>query len=276
MPSLEEKRLFTSIHLYRRLLRIYPKTFRAEFEEHMVQVFGDLVRREVHRGGLKSLCFMWVRIVPDLVTSAVRQHLDPSRTGSRGARWIVACILGSSLGTVFSSSLSMMGWSAIWLNTVTVAFGIGLFQWGWALKRRAIEVVPWVAATVFGMLALARAFRIAVGATPPAAGVWENIVGTLLSGFGIGVFQFLIVRQVASRPWRWIPVNVIANFAGAVGAVILGIPFFPVLSLLPHTVGMNLAGLVMSVGYGLTFGYITSIPLKSMLGPEPLQSGKSP
>src|SRR5262245_19661376 len=109
MTSLEQKSVLASIRIYRRLLRIYPKAFQAEFAEHMSQVFGDLARRAVGRRGLMSVFVLWGRVVPDLITSAVQQHLDPANPHSLSARWIAACVLGSSIGTVFSSSVNAIG-----------------------------------------------------------------------------------------------------------------------------------------------------------------------
>ena len=76
-------------------------------------------------------------------------------------------------------------------------------------------------------------------------------------------------RDIPPAPsWRWIPTIIIANFAGSVGAVVFGLAFFPLLSLLRVEVSLNVAALAMSVGYGVVFGYVTSIPMASMLAPN--------
>jgi hypothetical protein len=97
---------------------------------------------------------------------------------------------------------------------------------------------------------------------------WTQVAGTFLSGLGIGVLQFLVLRRFAARPWRWIITNTIANFVGVVGSVVFGILLYPVLSLIPGLLSINLAALSMSVAFGFVFGYVTSIPIDSMFGPK--------
>src|SRR5215471_9033283 len=97
MSSSEQKTLNRSIRVYRQLLRMYPKSFLDEFSDSLAQTFGDLASRALHSGGLPRLAVLWMRMLPDLVASAAREHL--SRTawlvpaGLR-RRWIVACCLG--------------------------------------------------------------------------------------------------------------------------------------------------------------------------------------
>jgi hypothetical protein len=122
-----------------------------------------------------------------------------------------------------------------------------------------------MAATSIGIFVLARPFRTAVGFSPAW---WTQVAGTFLSGLGIGVLQFLVLRRFAARPWRWIITNTIANFVGVVGSVVFGILLYPVLSLIPGLLSINLAALSMSVAFGFVFGYVTSIPIDSMFGPK--------
>jgi hypothetical protein len=158
-----------------------------------------------------------------------------------------------------------MGWSPIWLNTLCIAMALAFFQFAWALRRPLSEVLRWMAATSIGIFLLARPFRTAVG-FPQSW--WAQITGTLLSGLGIGLLQFLVLRKSAIRPRRWILSTTVANFAGVVGAAVFGLLLYPVLSLLPMDLSINLAALAMSVGFGVVFGYVTSVPIDSMLGPR--------
>lgn len=63
--------LRVSERAYRTLLVVaYPRGFRREYEVHMAQLFGDLCREEVRRGGMLGLGALWVRTLLDLVATA--------------------------------------------------------------------------------------------------------------------------------------------------------------------------------------------------------------
>jgi hypothetical protein len=231
------------------------------FGEQLLQVFGDLARREWNRGGLLSLIQLWMRTVPDVVATALRQHLAgllKARSEIR-TRWVLASGFGSWIGTVCSLSLTWMGWSPIWLNTLCVALGLAFFQFAWALRRRSSEVIRWMIATSIGMFLLARPFRTAVGFPGPW---WAQLTGTFLTGLGVGLLQSLVLRKATSRPWRWIAAIVIANFAGMVGAAVVVLLLYPVLSFISREFAANLVPLAMSVGFGVVFGCVTSIPIR--------------
>ena len=62
-----------SERVYRALLTLYPAEHRRDYEEPMVQLFRDRMRRD--GGGLRTLA-VWVRMVFDLVCSAFEEHRD--------------------------------------------------------------------------------------------------------------------------------------------------------------------------------------------------------
>ena len=66
--------------LYRALLVAYPREHRREYGELMIQLFRDRMRRD--GGGLGSLN-VWLAMIVDLVTSALKEH---SSGGSKSAR----------------------------------------------------------------------------------------------------------------------------------------------------------------------------------------------
>ena len=61
-----------SERLYRALLALYPVEHRREYEEPMVQLFRDRMRRE--GGGLRTLG-VWAQMVLDLVGSVLTEHM---------------------------------------------------------------------------------------------------------------------------------------------------------------------------------------------------------
>ena len=69
-----------SERIYRILLQAYPKEHRREYEEPMLQLFRDRMRRD--GGGLGTL-EVWVHMLFDLVRSASRERMEIAR------RWAI-------------------------------------------------------------------------------------------------------------------------------------------------------------------------------------------
>ena len=58
-----------SVLTYRLILQAYPNSFRQEFGESMVQVFGDSVRQTRMRAGIAGLPALWARTLVDVARS---------------------------------------------------------------------------------------------------------------------------------------------------------------------------------------------------------------
>ncbi|CAG1014581.1 hypothetical protein ANAEL_05019 [Anaerolineales bacterium] len=68
----------SSQRFYRRLLRLYPRTHRAEYETEMFNVFTDQCRDAHNRQGWRGIALLWPRILADTCVAAVREHItDP-------------------------------------------------------------------------------------------------------------------------------------------------------------------------------------------------------
>ena len=59
--------------VYRMLLVLYPSEHRREYEEQMVQLFRDRMRRD---GGGYRTAIVWFDILSDLIRSALNEHLE--------------------------------------------------------------------------------------------------------------------------------------------------------------------------------------------------------
>jgi hypothetical protein len=73
--KLSELMLSASLRLYTLLLLIYPRSFRREYGELMIQLFRDLMRN-----GIRQRCYLgaievWWRVVAELPATAWEQHL---------------------------------------------------------------------------------------------------------------------------------------------------------------------------------------------------------
>jgi hypothetical protein len=67
--------LSASLRLYTLLLLIYPRSFRREYGELMVQLFRDLMRDGIRQRGCLGVIKVWWRVVAELPATAGQQHL---------------------------------------------------------------------------------------------------------------------------------------------------------------------------------------------------------
>src|SRR4051794_41889856 len=80
------------LRIYRALLVLYPRAFRRDYREPMVQLFGDSVR---DRGGRA-----WLRAAPDLVRTIPSQRLEAVMAGRHAASKVAALFLAVLGGVV--------------------------------------------------------------------------------------------------------------------------------------------------------------------------------
>ena len=64
-----------SERLYRALLAAYPKEFRRAHGREMAQVFRCMCREEVVSGGRGGLARLWVRMLLDLLATALAERI---------------------------------------------------------------------------------------------------------------------------------------------------------------------------------------------------------
>ena len=86
--------------VYRRLLLVYPKEYRREYGDLMVQLFRDRMRRD--GGGFRGL-LVWVHMIFDLVVAAFKEHKEGAEMTKRRA-WIGAGLVAVLLAGVVGAS----------------------------------------------------------------------------------------------------------------------------------------------------------------------------
>ena len=64
-----------SERIYRRLLRIYPRSFRAEYEEEMTRLFLDQLDDAGRTGRSIERSSVWLRSLTDIAANAAAEHL---------------------------------------------------------------------------------------------------------------------------------------------------------------------------------------------------------
>ena len=74
--------------IFRGLLLLYPRTFRARFLDEMVDFFHDRRDEQRHRNGVRGIARLWLHIVADIAVNAPSQHIRALRaTSARELPW---------------------------------------------------------------------------------------------------------------------------------------------------------------------------------------------
>jgi hypothetical protein len=189
---------------FRLLLRLYPRGFRREYGDQIVEAFREMRRAE----GRTAIGF-WRFVLADVCRSALRQQLEACRTGARRIvlEWIAAC----ALGVLFTSLLAnALAWSfsylyhpylegrsvPAWAYGALLGLGLGLAQ-SVALGRRVRLGLAWMATNA---AAAAIGLQIAVAVADVAGWLGTGVALGSLVGSG----QWLVLRtRVRSAGW-WV------------------------------------------------------------------------
>lgn len=84
-----------SVRIYRRMMWLYPASFREEYGRDIVHNFRDCCRDAVREGGGFLIAGLWLHAVLDLITTAVKEHVAGS--GIRSANMIDTTAFDSQL-----------------------------------------------------------------------------------------------------------------------------------------------------------------------------------
>jgi len=68
-----------SVRIYRRLLRVYPGSFKSRFGDATTEVFEQLLIDALYRRGWRGFAKVWAAALLDLVVSAFREHVSQLR-----------------------------------------------------------------------------------------------------------------------------------------------------------------------------------------------------
>ncbi len=105
--------LSASERVYRLLLFVYPPAYRREYGPPMIQAYRDLCRNAYRQRGMVGLVSLWLRLLADLFTSSIGQHLEAVREG---------CIMTEKehVETTVAATLalSVVGWLGLYLQGV--------------------------------------------------------------------------------------------------------------------------------------------------------------
>jgi len=259
----------TPERVYRLRLHLYPRRFRREYGERMVEDF-----RELHSEMRNRPVALWARLLVDACRSVAREHVDEWTCGAPGqaAQWVAACVAGTVLAGMAIGGIVMTLGSVLFpgdpglirnLPSGNYGLVIGLFVGGTqavVLRRHVRSAVVW---TVGTGLASQIAFEVAflVG---DALDLWvvSYIGGVVAFALVTGLFQ----AAMLCAPWRrvlsWTMWNIAAIAAGILAGAESSMGIEPT-AFRPHTPALfYLLVFVIYPGVaGLTIGLVTVGPL---------------
>jgi hypothetical protein len=192
MSAFTDRSLSLSFRFYKGLLRAYPQPFREEFDDLLCQAFGDLAHRAVRTKGIWGLIVLWLRTVPDLISSALNQRFLPDSDWRFRVRWIIACSSGVLVAVICIIGLPLL------IHLTKMRLGL--------LPANPHFLVPIV--------------------RRPEPGLWTNLRvlrDAAVLGIILGLFQSLALEWDRSRRVAWILATTIGTTVGA--ASLLTIPF---------------------------------------------------
>jgi len=205
--------------LYSALLRLYPRSFRHEYGEAMVDAFRIL--RATRRG---SVLQFWLFLTVDACRSACRERLDAWRSGRHAflLRWVGVCTLGVGVTAILAN---LLNWSfsyfyqpylehvslTPWTYGALLGCGLGIAQ-STALRLRFPIGTTWILASA---ISAAFGLELAVRVSQFAGIVLFGVV----LGICVGSGQWLVLRTQTRRAGWWIVVSAMALPVGALSFV---------------------------------------------------------
>jgi hypothetical protein len=162
----------SSIHFYRLLLHLYPRTFLQEYGAALEQGFRDLAHQHLRERGRLGLATLWLVIIPDLAKSLLMEHLP--REGDLTVRkfqlqWIAACAIGTIFGGWSRTALrdlfieaifrgpGLLRIALIMLVSISTGLILGLIQ-ALVMRRKPLEMIRWMLAIGFAYMVGRRLF----------------------------------------------------------------------------------------------------------------------
>ena len=219
-----------SVRIYHRLLAAYPGRFRAEYGQHMAQVFRDTCRRDYSRGGLPGMMALWARTSLDLARTTVEEHIERGIEMNREkfVRWsgwalVAGAVLfaaGLIIGNYDSHDMDPIGGAdavyeygqAAGLVLGQVLFVIGLLglRAGYARRSGSLGAGLLLLAVIGSVVSLAG--LLAMSSLEDGWLVWMG--GYLAMTLALAIFGIVAVRRRVFSRWNYAPI-----LAG------IGIPF---------------------------------------------------
>ncbi len=250
---------------YRVLMRAYPKDIRERYGKEMVSCFSDACRDEVRNTGAKGLAAVWIRTLPDLIFTALKERSTMLNRNTYRA------VVGVALAAAF-----LLAWMDLAVSTIEEPDSLA---WMAPIGFFAIPVIGAVIAyketkthgTAYRAavgVALAVAFLLAwVNLAVGIIGSEDNLANLLYVGvLAVGIVGAIIARFRPHGMARALFATALAQASVAVIALIfgLGLPWSPPVEIL----GVNGFFVALFVGSALLFRNAAWEQTPAGAGPE--------
>ena len=113
--------------VYRRLLWLYPASFRREYGAAMVQVFTDRLRDDTADRRRLAFVRVWMHVLRDLTFSVPNQRIEALMSEQQTTTRLAGVIMIIALATVATMAL---GWAALALLAATAAWATYQYRHG--------------------------------------------------------------------------------------------------------------------------------------------------
>jgi hypothetical protein len=212
-----------SVRVYTWLLAAYPGAFRAEYGNHMAQVFRDVCMRDFRRGGARGMSSLWARTSLDLLRTTVEEHIERGIDMSREkfVRWSGWALMGGAIlfgaGQIVGSfdpnrndPIGGVGASyeigaIVGLALGQVLFVIGLLglRAGYAERSGRLGGMALIVSVIGAGLSLAGILMMGLTESEFAWQAWA--IGLLTMTLGLAVFGVVALRRKVFARWNFAP-----------------------------------------------------------------------
>jgi predicted permease len=118
-----ERLLHVSEGWFRLLLRLYPRDFRDEMGEGLLEAYRDRAREALRRGGVLSLGLVWFRALVDSLRNGPGERARPAASWRRSGNWGRDIEMATRrLVRAPGLALAMVGTLAVGLGTFAVVY----------------------------------------------------------------------------------------------------------------------------------------------------------
>ena len=216
-PGGPERVVGASERAYRALLRAYPRGLRDEYGDEMARCFRDLCREELEDGGGFGLAALWVRTLPELFYTALKER------STMVTRNVYQSVAGVALATAFILLIPLLAapaWSlADFVFAGALIFGTGLV---YVLAARKAGNIAYRAAVG---VALAAAFILVwVTGAVGIIGSEDNPANLMYFGvLAVGIISAIVARFRPPGMARALFATALAQALVAAISLILGL-----------------------------------------------------
>lgn len=191
-----------SERVYQAFLVVYPAQFRREYGSHMVQLFRDLCRDAQHQRGLIGLAVVWVRTLPDVLVSLLRE-------------WTTTMQEKASVRMAASMALLVIPVTFVLVNVWQYELGLGLLFNPYDLVYGRSDVLDMVldvliifgpvVAIALNLLPTVRAVRIRLAETTFVIEIPRKISGGTIALVIVGaLFMAIMFGYALAENWECI------------------------------------------------------------------------